>query len=404
MKQFALEVLRFCARVSALMLLVPSNPGVVLAQDRIGIGYLHTYEKGRITISVLDQPPKNLGIAGAEVGINDNNTTGRFMGQEYILEDVTLVPGEDPVPSIDKLYGEGVRFFLLDVPGPDVVKVADHLAGKQAVVFNAGSIDNDLRNDNCRANVFHTAPSRAILADGLAQYLVWKKWRDWFLIYGSHLADKAAADALRRAAQRFGAKIVAEKEYVDTGGARQSDSGHVQVQKQIPLFTQDTEDHDVVVVADESEVFGTYVPYRTWLPRPVAGSAGIKPQSWHPSFEGWGAAQIQNRFAKHAGRRMESKDMQAWTAVRMIGEAATRTKSVKPADIVAYIKDPGFSIAAFKGQKVTLRRWNHQLRQPVLLGDGRNVISVSPQDGFLHQFSELDTLGFDEPESACKLE
>lgn len=100
---------------------------------------------------------------------------------------------------------------------------------------------------------------------------------------------------------------------------------------------------------------------------------------------------------------MQGIDMQAWTAIRIVGEAATRTKSADPAKIDAYIKDPGFSIAAFKGQKITLRDWNLQLRQPVLLADGRNVVSVSPQAGFLHQFSELDTLGYDRPETNCKL-
>ena len=61
------------------------------------------------------------------------------------------------------------------------------------------------------------------------------------------------------------------------------------------------------------------------------------------------------------------------------------------------------SVAAFKGQKLTLRDWNLQLRQPILLGDGRTIASVSPQEGFLHQVSELDTLGFDRPETKCKL-
>jgi hypothetical protein len=28
-------------------------------------------------------------------------------------------------------------------------------------------------------------------------------------------------------------------------------------------------------------------------------------------------------------------------------------------------------------------------------------VSVSPQEGFLHQVSPLDTLGLDRPESAC---
>jgi ABC transporter substrate binding protein (PQQ-dependent alcohol dehydrogenase system) len=100
---------------------------------------------------------------------------------------------------------------------------------------------------------------------------------------------------------------------------------------------------------------------------------------------------------------MLPKDIQAWTAVRIIGEAATRTKSSDAARIAEFIRAPEFSIAAFKGQRVTFRRWNWQLRQPVLLTDPKGVISVSPQEGFLHQFSELDTLGIDEPETSCKL-
>ncbi len=132
---------------------------------------------------------------------------------------------------------------------------------------------------------------------------------------------------LRRSAKRFGAKIVEERVFEDRGASRQTDSGNVLIQREMPVFTQGAPDHDVVVVADESEVFGTYLPYRTWIPRPVAGSAGLVPSSWHPSHEQWGAAQIQNRFEKATGRRMNSKDMQAWTAVRIIGEAATRTRS-----------------------------------------------------------------------------
>ncbi len=369
----------------------------------VRIAYVHTQEKGRVTLSVLDQPPPDLGLAGVKVGINDNNTTGRFLKQSFLLEDVPLKSGEDPVSVIDRLAASGTHFIVTDLPAADLLKLADAARGKEMLMFNAGALEDSLREQDCRANVIHTAPTYTMLADGLGQYLVWKQWRNWFLVTGSHPEDKLWGNALRRSAERFGAKIVAEKEFADTGGARQSDTGHAQVQRQMPVFTQDAPDHDVLIAADRSEVFGTYLPYRTWLPRPVAGSAGLMPSSWHPSFEGWGAAQIQNRFEKAAHRRMLSEDMQAWTAVRMIGEAATRTQSVALKDIEAYIKAPEFSIAAFKGQKVTLRDWNLQLRQPVLLGDGRSVVSVSPQEGFLHEFSELDTLGIDRPETGCKL-
>jgi ABC transporter substrate binding protein (PQQ-dependent alcohol dehydrogenase system) len=50
-----------------------------------------------------------------------------------------------------------------------------------------------------------------------------------------------------------------------------------------------------------------------------------------------------------------------------------------------------------------VRDWDLQLRQPILLTDGSTIVSVSPQEGFLHQYSELDTLGYDRPESKCKL-
>jgi hypothetical protein len=44
------------------------------------------------------------------------------------------------------------------------------------------------------------------------------------------------------------------------------------------------------------------------------------------------------------------------------------------------------------------------LRRPILLTDGRGTVSVSPLEGFLHQKSELDTIGFDQPETKCKLQ
>jgi ABC transporter substrate binding protein (PQQ-dependent alcohol dehydrogenase system) len=196
---------------------------------------------------------------------------------------------------------------------------------------------------------------------------------------------------------------VKELEFKDTGGARQTDSGVVQTQQQMPVFTQGLPDYDVLVTADENEVFAGYLPFRTWDARPVAGSAGLRPVSWSPASESWGGAQIQDRFIRMAHRRMTPLDMQAWTACRMIGEAANRSGSTDPAAIMKDMRGPDFGVAAYKGQKLTLRDWDLQLRQPILLDDGRSVVSVSPQPGFLHEVTELDTLGFDRPETRCKL-
>jgi ABC transporter substrate binding protein (PQQ-dependent alcohol dehydrogenase system) len=383
---------------------LPSSAGAQASDPAIvKVGYLRLTESKQQPISLVDEASEDDGIEGARLAIEDNNSTGRFTNQHFALEDMRLKPTDDPAAAVGKLVAGGTSLILSDLPATMLLAAAQAAQGGGATLFNVGAADDALREENCRANVIHIAPTRSMLADALAQYLVWKRWQRWFLVTGSHPQDVLLADALRRSANRFGAKIVEERLFKDTGGARRTDSGVVQVQRQMPVFTQNAPAYDVLVAADESNVFAGYLPYRTWDARPVAGSAGLMPTSWDASHDNWGAVQLQNRFIKLARRRMKAIDMQAWTAVRMIGEGATRTQSSDPAKIIAYIKGPSFEIAAFKGQKLTLRDWNLQLRQPILLTDGRSVVSVSPQEGFLHQVSELDTLGYDRPETKCKL-
>lgn len=388
--------------VAAIGLLAMAMPARAAEPIEIGIGYL-----GRAGVqqklSLVEQPAENDGIAGARLAIEDNNTTGKFLNQRFNLEEVRLKEGEDVAKAATALADRN-GFIIADLPPDALLQAADALRDRGTVLLNAGAIDDRLREQDCRANVIHVAPTRSMLADALAQYLVWKQWKRWFLVVGSHDKDKLYAEALRRAATRFGAKIVQEKTFEDTGGARRTDSGVTLIQRQMPVFTQQIAAYDVLVAADESEVFASYLPYRTWDPRPVAGSAGLVPTSWDAAQDQWGAIQIQNRFVKLNSRRMTALDMQAWTATRMIGEAASRTNSGDPKKLLAFLKGPDFSVAAFKGTRLTLRDWNQQLRQPILLVDGRMVVSVSPQEGFLHQVSELDTLGLDRPETKCKLQ
>jgi ABC transporter substrate binding protein (PQQ-dependent alcohol dehydrogenase system) len=368
----------------------------------IKVGYLHARES-KERISLLDVPADNDGIAGAELALDDNNTTGRFINQHYSLIAKTIRSDGEVAEGLGELADNGAAMVIVDVDAEGVLKASEEAKTRGLTIFNVGATDDSLRERDCRANVIHVAPTRSMLADALAQYLMGKKWRRWLLVVGSHDRDKLLGDALRRSATRFGAKIVAEREFKDTGGARRTDSGLVEIQRQMPDFTQEAPEYDVLVAADESDVFAGYLPYRTWDPRPVAGSAGLTPTSWDPAFDQWGALQLQNRFVRAHHRLMTALDMQAWTAARMIGEAATRTNTADPAKLVAFIKGPDFSVAAFKGQALTVRDWNLQLRQPILLFDGRNTVSVSPQEGYLHQFSQLDTLGYDRPETQCKL-
>ncbi len=350
-------------------------------------------------VSRYDRTPDDLGFAGGQLGNEDNQTTGSFLGNDYSLETLAVTP-DDAVAAARELIGKGNRLLVVLGNGEDILRVAD-AAGEEALVFNASAPDDVLRDSECRSNLIHVAPSRAMLADAVAQFLVWKKWNRWFLIEGSNPDDQKLGEAYRRSAAKFGAKIVEERVFEDTGGSRRTDSGMVLVQRQIPVFTQDAAEHDVIVAADESDVFALYLPFHSWEPRPVAGSAGLRPVNFDPTSEAWGATQFQRRFEKLTGRYIHPEDYNAWLASRVIGEAVTRTSSAEPQSLKEYVLSDEFELAAFKGQKVTFRPWNGQLRQPVLLTDSKITVSVSPQEGFLHQRSPLDTMGLDEPESAC---
>jgi ABC transporter substrate binding protein (PQQ-dependent alcohol dehydrogenase system) len=397
-------LLRFLAAVVTLLVCCGAalcDPAQEITQE-IKIGYLRQ-APSRIRISLIDVPAANDGLAGAQLATEDDNATGRFLHQHYQLIEKLLGESEDPVAAMNALADQGAAFIVTSLDADRLLKAADAGRARGATLINASALDERLREQDCRANVIHVAPTRSMLADGLAQYLIWKKWNKWLLLTGSHPNDGLFAEALRHAATRFGGKIVEERQFKDTGGARRTDSGVAEIQRQMPELTQSAPAYDVLVAADESEVFAGYLPYRTWDPRPVAGSAGLVAGSWNAGFDQWGAVQMQNRFAKQFQRPMTAQDMQVWTSVRMIGEAAIRTGSADAAKMLAYIKSPDFSVAAFKGQKLTLRDWNWQLRQPILLFDGRNTVSVSPQEGFLHQVSTLDTLGLDRPETKCSL-
>ncbi len=353
-----------------------------------------------LPISRYQLKPDDMGFAGAALADEDNSTTGQFLGHTY---DTTTraVPPEDALTALDEILADDIRVIVVLANDEDVLRLSDRAAEAGAIVLNARASGIALRDDQCRGNLLHIAPSDGMMADAVAQFAIWKQWKRWFLISGSNPEDVALADAYRKAARKFGARISDEKVFEDTGGTRRTDSGHVLVQRQLPVFTQGAEGHDIIVAADASDYFARYLTYHHWSPRPVLGSAGLWPTTFHGAHEAWGATQFHTRFEALAGRYVTAEDYNVWLALRVVGEAVTRASTVDPEGVLNYAVSENFELAAFKGQKVTFRDWNGQLRQPILLHDGMITVSVSPQDGFLHRVSPLDTMGLDRPESAC---
>jgi ABC transporter substrate binding protein (PQQ-dependent alcohol dehydrogenase system) len=369
------------------------------AQDvitKITISYISQTAELPPNLSNLEIPPENEGIAGGRISIDDNNTTGQFLKQKFILEHVHIGKDDDALTILGQQIDKGTHFFVLNVPAQTLLKMADAVKGKNILLINAGAPDDRLRGPDCRNNVMHIVPSRGMYADALAQFLVRKRWRNWFLVTGQRDRDKLFASAVRKSAKKFGAKIVAEKVWDFGADARRT------AQAEVPAFTQGV-DYDILIIADELGIFGEYIMFRSWDPRLVAGTQGLTPSTWHKTHEQWGSAQLQSRFLKRFKRYMTALDYQVWASIRALGEAATRTGSGDFSKIETYLKTDKFKLAGFKGLPLNFRKWNWQLRQPILLIHPAALVSVSPQQGFLHQRTILDTLGLDDKESGCVL-
>ncbi|RIZ64886.1 MAG: branched-chain amino acid ABC transporter substrate-binding protein [Methylococcales bacterium] len=378
-----------------LLLLSTLQPVYAKAKLSINIAYLSQEQKIPPQLSNLDPFVIDKGLKGAELGIADNNTTGEFTGQQFNLVKFIVPIDGNVLDTFNKDIANKFQFVIVNLNPEQLNTIADLPAAKNKLLFDVATLDDALRNEQCRSNVLHLLPNRAMRADALAQYMLKKRWSKWFLVIGNSPEDRLYADALKRSAKRFGMKIVTEKTWEHTYDARKT------TQSDIAVFTQ-VDDYDVLVVADEHSEFGEYLDYRTWLARPVIGTQGLIASAWHKTHENWGAIQIQNRFKEKAGRWMEEQDYGAYLAIRALGEATTRSLSSELKPIKAYLLSSAFALNGYTGAPLSFRIWDGQLRMPVLLAAPRSLVAVAPIEGFLHPKTELDTLGFDQAESHCQ--
>ena len=370
--------------------------------QQIKIVHLNKIIEREPTIYSINPEIIKNGILGSRMGIKDNNTTGKFTNQNFELIEQNIMPNESAKEIFEKFRKDKYKFFILNVSKDDFNEILSSDLLEDALLINTSLKDNDLRNEKCNKQILHTAPSYRMLSDALIQFLKKKNWTKLLLISGVNERDKQFADSIKVSSKRFGLKIISEKVWDFNHDFRRT------ADLEVVKFTQG-EKYEVLVLADEGNTFGDsgnsfgdYIPYRTWKPTIVVGGEVLKPTSWHFAHEQWGGNQMQSRFLKDSKRLMTDIDFNSWVAVRAIGEAITRTKSLDSKIVLDKIMDEKFNLAAYKGKPVSFRKWNGQLRQPILLVTPRALVSVSPQTGFVHPKTELDTLGIDQPDTKCR--
>ncbi|HEY4919273.1 MAG TPA: ABC transporter substrate-binding protein [Xanthobacteraceae bacterium] len=336
--------------------------------------------------------------AGAEVSIDDAQALRRVLPVDFALARISVASAEEVAPAVvQALERRDIHLFLIDAPAAAFAPLAAAVRGRDALLFNVSAADDTLRRELCAPELIHTFPSLAMSMDALAQFLAARKWGNVIVLEGPLPADAQAAGAFERSAKKFGAHVVAHERFKPGTDPRERD------QNNPTLLTALNRDYDAVFVADDAFDFAREVPYRTQRPRPVVGSIDLAPVAWHWTWEHNGAPQVQARFqARAGGRHMEGADWAAWIAVKMIVQAALRTRATDVKPLRDFILGGAFD--GDKGVAVSVRPWDHQLRQAMLLASPYAVVASAPVEGALHRLDDLDTLGDDAPETPCHLE
>jgi ABC transporter substrate binding protein (PQQ-dependent alcohol dehydrogenase system) len=354
--------------------------------------YAPVVASDRIVLKAPEHP-----FAGAEVGVDEAAPLVRVLNTDFALDRISVKSAADVAMAVQLAAASGTHFFLIDAPAEAYQPLAMAMHGQNVLLFNVSEPDDALRRNLCAAEFIHVYPSRAQLMDGLVQYVVSRKWTNLLEFRGPSAADATMTAAFEHSAQKFGAKIVAQQKFKPGTDPRDRE------QNDPVLLSAINRDFDVVFVADSDFDFARTVPYHLVRPRPVIGSIDLEPVAWHWTWDHNGAPQVNSRFEKRAnGRRMEGPDWAAWVAVKMIVQSVLHTRSADFATDRAFILGVG-SFDGDKGLAVSVRPWDHQVRQAVLLAAPYEVVAAAPIEGFLHQTNELDTLGDDQPESACHL-
>jgi ABC transporter substrate binding protein (PQQ-dependent alcohol dehydrogenase system) len=401
-------MIRIGVRQLALAVLLLAGAAAAAAQDaparqRVTIGFvdiegdpryepIRAYE--RLILKTREHP-----FAGAQVGIDEAQALVRVLNIEFALERIRVSSAEQVAAAVlAALDGRGIHVFIVDAPASAFKPLAQAVRGRDVLLFNATAPDDWLRRDLCAFEIVHTLPSLAMSMDGLAQYLVSRKWRDILVLEGPHEGDAIAAKVFENSAKKFGARIVAHQHFKPGTDPRERE------QNNPALLSAIARDYDVAFVADEAFDFVRQVPYHLVRARPVVGGIDLEPVGWHWTWEHNGAPQVNARFqARSGGRRMESADWAAWIAVKMVVQATLRTRSADIRKQREFILG-GAGFDGDKGLAVSVRPWDHQVRQAVLLATPYYVTASAPVEGFFHRSNDLDTLGDDAAESSCHLD
>ena len=334
-------------------------------------------------------------LAGAKLGLKDIKPFQRMAKVKFKLMDMRIKNIDSAADEIlNHINKNNIKIVLLDFPASELINIVSKISDLNIAVINISSKNNELRSFNCNKNLFHTIPSERMLTDSLAQYLSDKKWRKVLILTGPLEIDKSKSVSFIESAKQFGLKIVDNRSFLLGNDPRARDQNDLD-------FLTGSAKYDAVYISDTHGEFSYKVPFATHIPSTVLGSSGLTPRAWHWSYLRHGAPQVHGRFERMNKRRMTEEDWAAWVGMRAIAEALVRFKNNENFSFQDAFVSEEFKLDGSKGPVLNFRKWNRQLRQPIMLSTDNWVTSIAPLESFVHRVNNLDTIGIDSKTSKC---
>jgi len=340
-------------------------------------------------------------VRAVELALFESVTLFETLGIESAVRELELDSESDYRQQLQNVSPSSL--VILDLPLDVMEQVAPITDELKLVAFNVRHSESRLRQSLCLAHVFHTIPSDRMYFDALGQFLIHRGWRKVLLVQGPSDRDTERALSLVESLGKFGATIVDQRTFTLSHHPDDRD-------KNRPGFLTGGVSYDVVAVIDSKKDYGRYLQYSTRSARPVVGDVGLTPVSWHFALERYGAPQLNERYRQFKKDKifgpqdaMTDAEFAAWSAVKLITNSINTRLDSSNLDLMSILFDPDSQVDLYKGTRGSVRHWNNQLRQPILLAAPEAVIAVAPMPKFLHPKHYVDTLGLDEPESKCQL-
>ena len=325
---------------------------------------------------------------GAALGLDDANALATLFGKRLRLESAADRDGAQAARGL----GRAGALAVVGGVGPGGADALLLATPEGTTVLNVGGADDRLRNEGCHRRMFHVTPSVSMYVDALGLMLIeQRKLGRWSVVSDGSPRGAEIEAAARRTVGKRGGTIV-------DGAAA-----------------------DVLLLAvDERDVDGALnralaegrAPDRIagigegGLRLPPEHAAGIWALGWHHELERFSARELNGRFRRRFNAPLGETSWAAWAAVKLVGEAVVRASATDSAALVAFMESaPPFD--GHKGEALTFRKWDHQLRQPLYVVGPRKRDEVGGARGPFAVLADVglknpDALGTAMAESRCR--